>query len=1078
MLHNLQIRSKLAALLLVPLAAVIVLSSIGIATSASRALKASRARSVTEFSGTLATLATELQKERTLAANYVANGKSTGYSQMNAQFTQVDRQVVEFTRQERGLKLDGYAPEVGRELRDVVTELGRLDAQRQAIAQSTGVTDTLNRYGAIVKDILDVNTEIAAGSDDEGVLRSGMAFVAVSRAKDAVDLQRAFMNAVFAKGRFDQGQLPYQQFARYVESESTWTAQFNAFATNGQRALLATTVAGPGVQRARDLRDAALRGETSPRLNVQPSDWASATGDKLSRLRQVEVGIGGQTADAAVGVKSSAQRQALVVGVLLLAVLLVAVVTAMAITRSLVRPLTRLRDAANEVADERLPLVLEKLRSTPDPDRVGIDQISPVPVSSNDEVGQVASAFNVVHQLALRAAAEQAALRKSIADMFANLARRSQTLLDRQLEVIERLERAHLDQESREDLVSLDQLAMRMRRNAEDLMVLSGSEPTPHWSQPVVLIEVVRAALSEVDDASRVELLPIDDVGVAGHAVSDVVHILAELIDNATAFSPPGTKVQVAGQPVSTGYVIEIEDRGLGMSDEELVDANERLASPPAIDSALSRMLGLFVIGRLAKRHGIRVQLRHSWYGGITALVLLPSGIIVRSPVVEEPPSTEVRRPELAPPPRANGNGGGQTGEHHLPIFEQARSDWFEEPAPGTPLRHPSQQPAAATGGNGHGNAEAAVHGQTYEVGDVADELDMDAPSPGLEDLEPIEPVEVVEPPLPEAPVEFETAEVVDAVEPVGPFDYDEPSEPSETTGPFDPARTFEPLGFDESERAEPAEPARAEAFAPSEPPEPVEPARPQPAEQLDPVASAEPVELPDLPRERPRRPEPPAAPPPRPGREAPRWEPAQAAPAAPAGPEQPSGWLGDQHGWPVPRRRPPTGPGPADPRERTEPQPPLRPTPAGRSWEQRFQGPPAPPAPPRRPQAPPPRPFQTNAPGDDFAVPLPEPTLQPTSVQTTKAGLPRRVPRANLAPGIVAEDQRAAANPESASPASSFSRSPDEVRSMLSSYRTGLERGRRMAAGDEADDRGEGARSGYGGPNPMAPRSDDDAAQ
>ena len=184
-------------------------------------------------------------------------------------------------------------------------------------------------------------------------------------------------------------------------------------------------------------------------------------------------------------------------------------------------------------------------------------------------------------------------------------------------------------------------------------------------------------------------------------------------------------------------------------------------------------------------------------------------------------------------------------------------------------------------------------------------------------------------------------------------------------------------------------------------------------------------------------------------------------------------------------------GPLSDDPREQLEPQPPLRSASAGLSWEQRLQGqPPGQAPPPWPPQAPPaeprpfqapapePRPFQMDGPGDDFAVPVPEPTLQPTSVQTTKAGLPRRVPRANLAPGIVAEDQRQAAQPESASPASSFSRSPDEVRSMLSSYRTGLERGRRMAAGDEADDRGEGARSGYGGPNPMAPRSDDDATQ
>jgi signal transduction histidine kinase len=1011
MLHNLQIRSKLAAMLLVPLAAVIVLSSIGIASSVNRALKASRAQNVTEFSGTLATLATELQKERGLAANYVNGGKSVGYTELAAQWTEVDRQVVEFTREERGLKLNGYAPDVRRELRDVVAELGKLDAQRQGINQDQGidVTNALDRYGAIVKDILDVNSEIAAGSNDQGLLRDGLAFVAVSRAKDAADLQRSFMNVVFAKGRFAQSQ--YQRFARYVEAESTWNAQFNAFASNRQRGLLASTVAGPGVQKAKDLRDAALRGETSPRLNVEPSEWSGAMGDKLSRLRQVEVRLAGDAVSRASDVKASAQRDALLYGLLLLAVLVAVAATAAALTRSLVRPLTQLRDSANQVADERLPLVLEKLRATSDPDRVGIDQLSPIPVTSNDEVGQVASAFNAVHQLALRVAAEQTALRKSIGDMFHNLARRSQTLLDRQLELIDRLERAHLDQESREDLVSLDQLAMRMRRNAEDLMVLSGAEPTPHWSQPVALIEVVRAALAEVDDATtRVELLPIDDVGVAGHSVSDVVHVLAELIDNAIAFSPPGTKVQVAGQPVSTGYVLEIEDRGLGMSDEELVEANERLANPPAIDSALSRMLGLFVVGRLAQRHGIRVQLRHSWYGGITVLVLLPSGITIRSQFADDGPSTEVRRPELAPPPRANGNGGGsQTGEHHLPIFEQARSDWFEEQVSGAPpLRHPSQPSAAPSGvGNGNGNGQgAAVHGQRY---DVAGESEQDAMPAGLEDLEdledlePIEPVEVVEPPVPEALVEVETAELVD------PIDFAEPVEPVE----------------------------------------PVEPA--EPIESLDPVEQEPPVQ------------------PPRHAREPQPREPSQA--------EQ-SGWIGDQHGWPVPpARRSPMGPLSDDPQEQLAPQPPLRSPSAGLSWEQRLQGQSPPPQQPPA-DVPEPRPFQPGGLGDDVGVPLPEPSLQPTSVQTTKAGLPRRVPRANLAPGIVAEDERAAAHPESASPASGFSRSPDEVRSMLSSYRTGLERGRRMAAGDEADDRGEGARSGYGGPNPMAPRSDDDAAQ
>jgi hypothetical protein len=240
-----------------------------------------------------------------------------------------------------------------------------------------------------------------------------------------------------------------------------------------------------------------------------------------------------------------------------------------------------------------------------------------------------------------------------------------------------------------------------MRRNSEDLIVLSGESPPRRWTQPMPLVEVVRAAVAEVEDYNRVELLPIDDIGLAGQAVSDVVHLLAELVENATSFSPPGTKVQVAGQSISSGYVIEIEDRGLGMSDEELVEANERLANPPIVDFALSRMLGLYVVARLAQRYNIKVQLRHSWYGGITALVLLPPNLTVGVPVPEslEAAHNGHQRPQLTPParPSPDGSSSGQVAASaaappypsedmgdgqpgvHLPIFEAARSDWFDE---------------------------------------------------------------------------------------------------------------------------------------------------------------------------------------------------------------------------------------------------------------------------------------------------------------------------------------------------------------------------------------------------------------
>src|SRR5918992_797461 len=189
---------------------------------------------------------------------------------------------------------------------------------------------------------------------------------------------------------------------------------------------------------------------------------------------------------------------------------------------------------------------------------------------------------------------------------------------------------------------------------SEDVIVLSGADPGRHWAQPMTVVDVVRAAAAEVEEYQRVELLPLADLEVAGHVAVDVIHLLAELIENATAFSPPNTRVQIAGQAVPHGYVIEVEDRGLGMSDEELILANERLANPPEIDFALSRVLGLYVVGRLSQRHGIKVQLRHSWYGGVTALTLLPHALLVwpKVPAVPEP-ATVSGRAELPPPERA-----------------------------------------------------------------------------------------------------------------------------------------------------------------------------------------------------------------------------------------------------------------------------------------------------------------------------------------------------------------------------------------------------------------------------------------
>ena len=328
----------------------------------------------------------------------------------------------------------------------------------------------------------------------------------------------------------------------------------------------------------------------------------------------------------------------------------------------------RIRErAAEDTATKRLPSVVRRLQ---DGEQVDLEAESapPIEVRSRDEIGHLAEAFNAVHRVAVRVAGREAALRRSVGDMFLNLARRSQSLIERQLEVIDELEASGSEAEARSRLGELDHLATRMRRNAENLIILSGSEPARRWRGPIDLREVVLASVEEVKEHTRVEILPLDQIQLAGHAAADVMHLLAELIENAVTFSAPGTKALVAGQPLPAGYLLEIEDQGLGMTDEQLIKVNQRLAKPPDIDFALAKMLGFYVVTQLAAKHGVKVQLRHSWYGGVTALVLLPKALIVSPAELIPIPGGEAARqrdrsPVAAVADRPPAAGGGEASE-------------------------------------------------------------------------------------------------------------------------------------------------------------------------------------------------------------------------------------------------------------------------------------------------------------------------------------------------------------------------------------------------------------------------------
>ena len=908
-LRDWRVRSKLTAVLVIPAVAFLVLSSFGIGSLVRNAQAFDDGRRLADLGREVTALVHELQAERDFSGALAETRDAKVDGELDKQKPRVDRAVDAYHDAEAPL-YDDLGDRLRGQFDAVRSDLDNLSALRDAIRQRSLTRRAIgDEYSRMIDHLLDLNDNIAQPGGDPDLAQSVTALNDLSRAKEITSQVRGILYALAFRGRFEFG--GFQEFSGLLAQQQTAFAAFRADASDAQRSLFASVVQGQAVLQADRFQTAAVRGQSPG--NVDPDQWLAASTTNIELLRSVETqlldGVIGQSGDLSAAARRDALRNvlliAVILGIALLALLLVA--------RSMAQPLQRLRAGAIEIAQHRLPEAVQRLRTTESGDLdVGVESLG---ITSRDEIGQVAQAVDDIQEVAVRLATEQAALRRSIGDMFTNLARRSQTLIDRQLELIDDLERNETDPETLEHLFRLDHLATRMRRNAEDLIVLSGADTGRHWVQPMLLVDVVRAAAAEVEEYQRVELLPLAELEVAGHAAVDVIHLLAELIENATAFSPPNTKVQIAGQAVPHGYVIEIEDRGLGMSDEELIQANERLANPPEIDFALSRVLGLYVVGRLGQRHGIKVQLRHSWYGGVTALTLLPHALLVwpNAPqAIPEPVQAVVPgRGELPPPRPADGADRARAPEpqpqpvpsgDHLPIFEAARSDWFvTEPAEPAPL--PVRQRQNARPGDGNGPA----------------------------------PAQGGPPPVP----------------PGGPGTGD------------DPRRPFRPAPV-----------APAEAARPHEPPRP---SRPEPvrADDESPLYQAERARL----REQPPPPVPPAPPPP------------AAAPMTAAAPAE---------------------------------EPAYRPASFGEA------------APPP-PSSPPP-------------APAPSPAAE-QGTRLTQAGLPRRVPRANLAPGMTAQQAADQAGGQGA-PSQPVGRSPDEVRSMLSSYRTGIERGRTVAGGADPGER------------------------
>ena len=541
-----------------------------------------------------------------------------------------------------------YSPQTQQQAASVASALAGLpDLRTAAVTTALPVLVVVQKYQQLITNVLQFNSQIAQGVSDPTMSQTVGSLGLVSAMKADASEQRGILTAALLEGGFGPGQLAALQAAE--SAQSTGLQSFDSSASVTDRLIWNNSVNAPGsfvyLASSEELQALSLQNSANS-LRKDPTtadDWYGAMSNPIDfQMGSVERKLASTVTSRAATLRKNALTDAVLAGAAVIFVLLVALLFSAIVGRSMIRPLRRLRAGALEVAGISLPETVRRMSET-DGDDSPLD-VEPIDVDSTDEIGEVARAFDQVHREALRLAANEAALRGNVNAMFVNLSRRSQSLVERQIHLIDDLELGEQDAERLSSLFQMDHLATRMRRNSENLLVLAGHDVSRRWNQPVALVDVLRAAVSEIEQYERVTLNVQPGIAVRGQAVNDVVHLLSELAENATSFSSAETPVTVAGHLLSSGGVLlDITDQGVGMGAEEMAHANWRLDNPPVVDVAVSRRMGLFVVARLAARHGIRVRLRPAASGGLTALVWLPDEAVTH----EDGNSPGLRRSDL-----------------------------------------------------------------------------------------------------------------------------------------------------------------------------------------------------------------------------------------------------------------------------------------------------------------------------------------------------------------------------------------------------------------------------------------------
>ncbi|MEV6516657.1 nitrate- and nitrite sensing domain-containing protein [Micromonospora chalcea] len=698
------IRAKLTALVIGPVTGLLALWIFATTLTFGPALDLLSARTLLYDLGRPGeSVVAELQRERRLSVVQLAGGGTL--PALAEQRVRTDDAIVELRRKVDGKDLRDVADEqLDARLDQLVSALDALPAGRAFIDdRKVDRSGAVGLYSGMIGSAFQAFGAMAALPDAQ-LNREATALTALGRSRELLGQADALLAGAVTAGRYAEGE--HEQLVRTLENHRFLAETAVADLPAGERSSYQRLTEAAGFVKMRAFQDTLIRSPGLP-ARFDMAGWEASHAEVWQSLRDFELRGADALAERSVPMATRILVQLAAAGVLGLVAIVVCVLVALRVGRSLARRLTGVRAAATEVAEHRLPDVVARLRRG---EEVDVAREAPELDHGGDEIGQVARAFNEVRRTAVRAAIDEVSLRRGFNEVILNLARRSQGLVHRQLALLDRLERRTEDPDELAGLFQVDHLATRLRRHAEDLVILAGAAPGRGWRRPVAAVDVMRGAISEVEAYDRVDVGEVAPAGVLGRAVGDVIHLLAELIENATAYSPPGTRVDVTGRTVPGGYTIEITDRGLGMSAPALAAANRKLAEPPEFDPADSARLGLFVVARLAARHGVRVELRPARPAGIVAAVFVPSDLITDEPPVgadgpagpERRRLAKVTRLSTVPRPGRPNRPGRDRSESTVVPLQSARASTVEPPTDGDGLprrirrRGASARPRAA----------------------------------------------------------------------------------------------------------------------------------------------------------------------------------------------------------------------------------------------------------------------------------------------------------------------------------------------------------------------------------------------